>query len=93
MTSINNRQITMISILLIIFCILDKFDCLEDPCHLAWLIRDRRHLLDQLKEVNFEAKENNGSTTYEEIRLYPTCSNGTTFDQLDPRALVSCPTL
>ena len=23
----------------------DPFDCETDPCHLAWLIRDNRHLL------------------------------------------------
>lgn len=26
----------------------DPFDCYSDPCHLAWLLRDNRHLLDRL---------------------------------------------
>ena len=26
----------------------DPFDCVSDPCHLAWLIRDNRQLLDQV---------------------------------------------
>lgn len=26
----------------------DPFDCYSDPCHLAWLLRDNRHLLNHL---------------------------------------------
>jgi len=39
-------------------------------CHLAWLIRDNRHLL----------KVVDGGT----------CSNGTTFEQLDPNGFKNC---
>ena len=26
----------------------DPFDCKTDPCHLAWLLRDNRELLDNI---------------------------------------------
>ena len=41
----------------------DPMDCSD--CHLAWLIRDNRHLL---------------AAVYK-----GTCSNGTTFQQLEPK--------
>ena len=46
-------------------------DCENDLCHLAWLIRDNRHLLPAV--------------------YLATCSNGTTFQQLDSNAYNSCP--
>jgi len=27
------------------FFLIDGFDCIEDPCHLTWLLRDNRHFL------------------------------------------------
>ena len=30
---------------------LDPFDCATDPCHLTWLLRDRRNLLPLVKNA------------------------------------------
>ena len=27
------------------YIMIDPIDCKSDPCHLAWLVRDNRHLL------------------------------------------------
>ena len=29
---------------------IDSFDCYSDSCHLAWLLRDNRQLLDSFKQ-------------------------------------------
>ena len=36
--------VTLYSILILLI-LLDPIDCDSDPCHLAWLLRDNRHLL------------------------------------------------
>ena len=47
----------------------------SDYCHLAWLIRDRQYLLKHLNCVD-------GA---------PKCSNGTSFENLDPARFAECP--
>lgn len=47
---------------------IDTIDCEKDVCHLAWLIRDNRHLLSAVSRGK--------------------CSNGTTFEKLDPEGFV-----
>ena len=58
----------------LILCCTDPFDCERDPCHLAWIIDDNRHLLHKLVL---------GATM-------PRCSNGTLFKSLDRKTLSRC---
>ena len=53
----------------------DPFDCSEDHCHLAWIIRDEPELLEKISC---------------QLGL-PACSNGTLFRDLDPSAFADCP--
>ena len=54
----------------------DPFNC-SDPCHLTWLLRDHPYLMKKIA-----AAENKPGR--------PSCSNGTYFDQLYPKALFNC---
>ena len=58
---------------------LDPFDCSEDICHLAWIVRDNRNLLPYL-QLNYGKKHYRAQ-----------CINGTLFEDLDPDALLECP--
>ena len=55
---------------------IDPINCNEDPCHLAWLIRDKRNLGFLLRSYK---------------NLNPTCSNGTLLVDLDFKRFNHCP--
>ena len=62
---------------------IDPFDCHEDLCHLAWIIKHHRHLLTFLF---FESKTDFGG-----FLVGPRCSNGTPFEELDVTEFDRCP--
>ena len=45
--------------------VLDPIDCVTDICHLAWLIRDNRHLL----YVVGDATQCSNGTVFRDLRL------------------------
>ena len=63
---------------LVCYRISDPFDCSGDPCHIAWIVRDNRILLQFLRS-HYLQKTSSAS-----------CSNGTSFDQLDPNGFNQC---
>ena len=58
--------------------IIVPFDCSGDPCHLAWIIDENRHLLDNL------------AVDFRRHRSKPRCSNGTYFHDLDRQRFTNC---
>ena len=80
----------------------DRFDCYTDRCHMAWLIRDNRHLLKNLDSAycvsavttttsatTVDTGGTTGTTTFQPRTTQPYTM--TAFQDLDPKDYENCP--